>query len=74
MDAWNDYLWPLVMLTSTDKQTIPLALSRLSGQYKSDYTVLMAGSLISMIPIIIIYIAAQTKMKDGLSLGSYNFV
>jgi len=69
MDAWNDYLWPLVMLTSTDKQTIPLALSRLSGQYKSDYTVLMAGSLISMIPIIIIYIAAQTKMKDGLSLG-----
>ena len=69
MDAWNDYLWPLVMLTSTDKQTIPLALSRLSGQYKSDYTVLMAGSLISMIPIVIIYIIAQSKMKDGLSLG-----
>lgn len=69
MDAWNDYLWPLVMLTSTDKQTIPLALSRLSGQYKSDYTVLMAGSLISMIPIIIIYIIAQSKMKEGLSLG-----
>lgn len=69
MDAWNDYLWPLVMLTGTDKQTIPLALSRLSGQYKSDYTVLMAGSLISMIPIIIIYIIAQGKMKDGLSLG-----
>jgi len=69
MDAWNDYLWPLVMLTSTDKQTIPLALSRLSGQYKSDYTVLMAGSLISMIPIIIIYIVAQSKMKNGLSLG-----
>jgi len=69
MDAWNDYLWPLVMLTSADKQTIPLALSRLNGQYKSDYTVLMAGSLISMIPIIIIYIAAQSKMKDGLSLG-----
>lgn len=69
MDAWNDYLWPLVMLTSTDKQTLPLALSRLSGQYKSDYTVLMAGSLISMIPIVIIYIVAQSKMKDGLSLG-----
>lgn len=69
MDAWNDYLWPLVMLTSAEKQTIPLALSRLNGQYKSDYTVLMAGSLISMIPIIIIYIAAQSKMKDGLSLG-----
>jgi len=69
MDAWNDYLWPLVMLTGTEKQTIPIALSRLSGQFKSDYTVLMAGSLISMIPIIIIYIIAQGKMKEGLSLG-----
>ena len=44
-------------------------ITRLSGQYKSDYTVLMAGSLISMIPIIIIYIVAQSNVKEGLSLG-----
>jgi len=69
MDSWNDYLWPLVMLTSSDKLTIPLALGQLSGQFKSDFSVHMAGSLISMIPIIIIYIIAQKYMKDGLSLG-----
>ena len=69
MVSWNDYLWPLLMLTDRTKMTLPIALSTLNGQYSTEYNVLMAGSLISMIPIIIIYIAAQKQFKSGLMAG-----
>lgn len=69
MEAWNDYLWPLVMLSDKNKMTLTLALNSLNGQYGTEYNVLMAGSLLSMIPIIIVYIFAQTKMKRGITLG-----
>lgn len=69
MENWNDYLWPLLMLTDRNKMTLPIALSTLNGQYNTEYNVLMAGSLISMIPIIIIYIAAQKQFKAGLMAG-----
>jgi len=69
MESWNDYLWPLLMLTDSDKTTLPIALSTLNGQYATEYNVLMAGSLISMIPIIITYICAQKYFKNGLMDG-----
>ena len=69
MDSWNDYLWPLLMLTDKAKMTLPIALSTLNGQYDTEYNVLMGGSLISMIPIILIYIAAQKYFKNGLMAG-----
>ena len=69
MESWNDYLWPLLMLTDRNKMTPPIALSTLNGQYNTEYNVLMAGSLISMIPIIIIYIAAHKQFKAGLMAG-----
>lgn len=69
MEAWNDYLWPLVMLSDKKKMTLTLALNSLNGQYGTEYNVLMAGSLISMIPIIIVYAIAQTQMKQGITLG-----
>jgi multiple sugar transport system permease protein len=69
MTAWNDYFWPLVVLSDRNKMTLTLALNQLNGQYSSWFNVLMAGSLLSMIPIIIVYIAAQRWFKAGLQLG-----
>ena len=69
MESWNDYLWPLLMLTDRNKMTLPIALSTLNGQYNTEYNVLMAGSLISMIPIIVIYLCAQKQFKNGLMAG-----
>lgn len=69
MGAWNDYFWPLVVLNDKDKMTLPLALSSLNGQYGSEYNTLMAGSLISMAPIIALYFAAQGLFRSGLQLG-----
>lgn len=69
MNAWNDYFWPLVILTDKAKMTLPLALNSLNGQYGSEYNTLMAGSLISMTPIILLYLFAQKFFKSGLQLG-----
>ena len=69
MEAWNDYLWPLLMLGDKDKMTLPIALSTLNGQYGTEYNVLMAGSLVSMVPIIVIYIIAQRQFKSGMMAG-----
>ncbi len=69
MESWNDYLWPLLMLSDKNKMTLTLALNSLNGQYGTEYNLLMAGSLISMIPIIIIYACAQKYFKAGLMSG-----
>ncbi len=69
MDSWNDFLWPLVMLSDRNLMTLPLALNTLNGQYATEYNVLMAGSLISMLPIILVYIFAQKYFKSGLMAG-----
>ncbi|GHV16493.1 sugar ABC transporter permease [Clostridia bacterium] len=69
MDAWNDYLLPLVMLRTKSKFTLPIILSTLSGQYKNEYSLLMAGALISMVPILILYAAAQRFFAAGLQVG-----
>ena len=69
MESWNDYLWPLLMLTQRENMTLPIALATLQGTYNPQYNVLMAGSLVSMVPIIIIYIAAQRNFKNGMMAG-----
>jgi len=69
MDAWNDYLMPLVLMTSTKNYTLPIILNALSGQFKTAYDLLMAGSLISVIPLLIIYITAQRYFASGFLVG-----
>lgn len=69
MDLWNDYLLPLVLLTDQSKYTLPILLSTLSGQYKNQYNLMMAGSLVSIVPILIVYICAQRYFKEGLNVG-----
>ena len=69
MDLWNDYLLPLVLLTDKSKYTLPILLSTLSGQYKNQYNLMMAGSLVSIVPILIVYICAQRYFKEGLNVG-----
>lgn len=69
MESWNDYLWPLLMLTQREQMTLPIALATLQGTYNPQYNVLMAGSLVSMVPIILIYIMAQRNFKNGMMAG-----
>ena len=69
MDLWNDYLLPLVLLTDRKNYTLPLILNSMQGQYSNQYNLMMAGSLISIIPILVVYIFAQKYFKEGLTVG-----
>ncbi|MFH1540785.1 MAG: carbohydrate ABC transporter permease [Elusimicrobiota bacterium] len=59
MGAWNNFLWPLIVLTKESKYTLPVALANLSGEYATDYGLLMGGSLIVVAPMILIFLFAQ---------------
>ncbi|MCU1415510.1 MAG: sugar transporter, permease protein [Microbacteriaceae bacterium] len=67
MSSWNSFLWPLIVLRSPELQTLPIALAGLQGQYISDWDVIMAGSVVSVLPILAIYIFAQRYVVQGVA-------
>lgn len=69
MDSWNDYLLPLVLLTDKKNFTLPIILNSMSGQYKNQYNLLMAGSLVSVLPLFVLYGVCNRYFKSGLQVG-----
>ncbi|MHC5797505.1 carbohydrate ABC transporter permease [Lacisediminihabitans sp. FW035] len=67
MGSWNSFLWPLVVLRSPELQTLPIALAGLQGQYTSQWDVIMAGSVVSVIPMLALYIFAQKYVIQGVA-------
>lgn len=66
MGAWNDFLWPLIVLKDPDKMTLPVGLSLLQGRYTNDWNMIMAGAVISVIPIILAFLVAQRTFVNGM--------
>lgn len=67
MSSWNSFLWPLIILRSAELQTLPLALAGLQGQYTTQWDVMMAGSVVSVLPMLAIYIFAQKYVIQGVA-------
>ena len=67
MGSWNSFLWPLVVTRSQEHMTLPLGLSTLQGQYTTQWNVVMAGSVVSIIPIAVIYVIAQRHIITGMA-------
>ena len=65
--AWNDLMWPMVVNTSTEKMTLAPALSYLQGQYVTDFPGVMAGALMAVIPLIIIFAVFQKQFIEGVA-------
>ena len=65
--AWEDYLWPYLMITSESKQVLSVGLSLFSGRYSTDYGGLFAATTISIIPVITVYLIFQKRFIDGIS-------
>lgn len=65
--AWNDLMWPMIVNTSQDKMTLSAALSFLQGQYVTDYPSVMAGALMSVLPILILFAIFQKEFIEGVS-------
>ncbi len=67
MGSWNSFLWPLVVLRSPELQTLPIALAGLQGQYTTQWDIVMAGSVVSILPMLAIYIFAQKYVIQGVA-------
>ncbi|MGI9093875.1 MAG: carbohydrate ABC transporter permease [Mycobacteriales bacterium] len=68
MSVWNAFLWPLIMIDSTNKFTLPVGLQLLNSQHGTDWSVLMAGDVIALIPVLIVYLAAQKHFVQGITM------
>jgi len=67
MGSWNSFLWPLVVLRKPELQTLPIALAGLQGQYVSEWDIIMAGSVVSVLPMLALYIFAQKYVIQGVA-------
>jgi multiple sugar transport system permease protein len=67
MGSWNSFLWPLVVLRKPELQTLPVALAGLQGQYTTEWDIVMAGSVVSVLPMLAIYIFAQKYVIQGVA-------
>jgi len=70
MFTWNNYLWPLLVLTDSGKFTLPIGLTSLLSPYGNNYKLLIAGAVMSVIPIMILFFSAQRHFIEGMSTGS----
>jgi multiple sugar transport system permease protein len=59
LDSWNNFLWPLIAITSTNQMTLPLGLATFQGAHSTEWTLLMAGNVMSLAPMLIIFFVAQ---------------
>lgn len=69
MGSWNAYLWPLFVARQDSMITLPVGLARLHGQYLTQWNLVMAGAVISIIPILIVYLFAQRAFVRGIALS-----
>lgn len=70
VSAWGDFLWPLIIVNDQDMFTLPLGLNMLSGTFTSDWRLIAAGAIITMIPIIVFFLALQRYFIGGSMDGS----
>lgn len=69
MGSWNSYLWPLIVINSEELATLPLGLSMLQGRWSTDWNLMMAGVVISVVPILIVYLFAQRYFIQGMTMS-----
>jgi multiple sugar transport system permease protein len=67
MASWNNLLWPLVIINTPDHMTLPLALSQLHGEFSTQWNVVMAGSVLSILPIVLLYAFAQKYVVQSMA-------
>ncbi len=70
LGAWNDFMWPLIVLTDHRVQTLPVALAALSREHVQDAELMMAGAVITVLPVLLLFIALQRYYVRGLLVGS----
>ena len=69
MNTWNDYMGPLIYLSSPEKYTMTLGIAYFKGVYTTQWNLVMAGSIVSVVPILIAYLCAQKYFIEGIAFS-----
>jgi multiple sugar transport system permease protein len=67
---WREFLWPLLVTTDDSMKTLPVGLASLSSQFNTDYGAQMAGALLSLLPVIVVFLCLQRYFIGGLTTGA----
>ena len=67
--TWDDFLWPLVIIDEPQRYTLPLGLSQLRGRFGTDVGTSMAGAMVAVLPVLIVYLFAQRRFVEGITLS-----
>lgn len=70
LTAWNDFMWPLIVLTGSGHYTLPIALASLARAHNQNVEMLMAGALVTVLPVLLLFLLLQRYYIQGLLLGS----
>jgi len=70
LGSWNDFLWPLIVLSDHDLYTLPVALAALGRERSQDIELMMAGSVVTTVPVLVLFLALQRQFVGGLLAGS----
>jgi multiple sugar transport system permease protein len=70
LGTWNDFLWPLIVLSDEDLHTLPVALANLLGEHAQDVELMMAGSVLTVLPVVALFVAFQRAYIEGILAGS----
>lgn len=72
MYHWNDFLWPLTIINSQDQKTLTLGLASFQGLYTTNYHLLMAAAVLSLLPIVAVFLFAQKYFVQGITMTGIN--
>ncbi|MDD3609898.1 MAG: carbohydrate ABC transporter permease [Halothiobacillaceae bacterium] len=70
MGTWNDFMWPLIVLTDDRLHTLPVALANLAGEHVQDTELMMAGAVLTVLPVMLLFLALQRYYIQGVMMGS----
>ena len=71
MGSWNDYLWPLIVITTTEKRTLPIMLTWYNSQHGARFDLTMAASVLVILPIVVVYFIFQRWIVRGIALTGF---
>ena len=69
LGTWNDFMWPLVVLADQDRYTLPVALANLAGEHVQDTELMMAGAVLTVLPVVLLFVFLQKYYLAGIMAG-----
>jgi multiple sugar transport system permease protein len=70
LGTWNDFMWPLIVLSDDSLYTLPVALASLSQEHVQDNELMMAGTVVTILPVLLLFLVLQRQYLEGLLAGS----